>query len=77
MPFGHAFDKRGLSLSKSAVRVGGLSVFDQPSRSGRYSGCRAAHLFPVASQRFEDAMRQSRTVPWPAAAGAGSAALRA
>ena len=42
IPFGHAFDKRGVSSSKGAARVGGLSVFDQPSRSAPYSGCRAA-----------------------------------
>jgi hypothetical protein len=42
IPFGHAFDKRGVSSSKSAVRVGGPSVFDQPSRGAPYSGCRAA-----------------------------------
>ena len=37
IPFGHAFDKRGVSSSKSAVRVGGPSVFDQPSRSAPYN----------------------------------------
>src|SRR6266567_2067234 len=37
IPFGHAFDKRGVSSSKSAVRVGGQSVFDQPSRSAPYN----------------------------------------
>jgi hypothetical protein len=37
IPFGHAFDKRGVSSSKSAVRVGGPSVFDQPSRSALYN----------------------------------------
>jgi hypothetical protein len=35
IPFGHAFDKRGVSSSKGAVRVG-PSVLDQPSRSASY-----------------------------------------
>ena len=26
IPFGHAFDKRGVSSSKSAVRVGGATI---------------------------------------------------
>src|SRR6516165_8854309 len=42
IPFGHAFDSHRVSSSKSAVGVGGPSVFDQPSRSALYSGCRAA-----------------------------------
>ena len=37
IPFGHAFDKRGVSSSKSAVRVGGPSIFDQPSGSAPYN----------------------------------------
>jgi ATP-dependent Lon protease len=33
IPFGHAFDRREVSSSKSAVRAGVPSVRDQPSRS--------------------------------------------
>jgi hypothetical protein len=40
--FGHAFDRREVSSSKSAVRACVLSVFDQPSRSAPYSRCQAA-----------------------------------
>ena len=42
IPFGHAFDRREVSSSKSAVCAGVPSVSDQPSRSTPYSGCRAA-----------------------------------
>jgi hypothetical protein len=38
--FGHTFDRRGVSSPESVVRACVLSVFDQPSGSAPYSGCR-------------------------------------
>jgi hypothetical protein len=42
IPFGHAFDRREVSSSKSAVRACVPSVRDLPSRSAPYSESRAA-----------------------------------
>jgi hypothetical protein len=73
-PFGHAFDRREVSSSKSAVRACVRPVCDQPSKSVPYSGSGGVgrheralhdHSFPVASQRFENAMRQPRSIPQP------------
>jgi hypothetical protein len=70
--FGHAFDRREVSSSKSAVRACVPSVFDQPSERavlgvsggvGRHEGALRDHPFSIASQRFENAMRQPRSVP--------------
>ena len=38
IPFGHAFNRREISSSKSAVRACIPFVCDQPSRSAPYSG---------------------------------------
>ena len=67
IPFGHAFDKRGVSLPKSAVRVrpvglrsaiGGRALFG-PGGKGHFA------ITIIASRRVEVAMRQSRSVPRP------------
>jgi hypothetical protein len=71
--FGHAFDRRRVSLSKSAVRVRTVGLRSAiegravlgPSGVGRLEGALRDHHFPIASQRFENAMRQPRSVPRP------------
>ena len=49
IPFGHAFDSHGVSSSKSAVRLGGPSVFDQPSRSAPYRTAYATAIITFAN----------------------------
>jgi hypothetical protein len=65
IPFGHAFDKREVSSSKSVVRVRPVGLRSAiegravlgPGDVGRLEGVLRDHHFPIASQRFEDAMR--------------------
>jgi hypothetical protein len=67
IPFGHAFDKRAVSLPKGAVCVGGPSglrsaieehVLSVSGGVGKHKGALRDHRFSTASQRFEKAMRQ-------------------
>jgi hypothetical protein len=67
IPFGHAFDKHGLSLPKRAVRVRRLRSASRaaPTRAGRRrktEGALRDHHYRVTT--VEDAMRQSRSMPW-------------
>jgi hypothetical protein len=63
IPFGHAFDKRGVSLPKNAVRVR-LSVCGQPSRAAPYSG-RAAYedLKELREHHYRVATLRGRYAP--------------
>lgn len=68
IPFGHALDERGVSLPKSAVRVrpvGLRSAIEGRAVLGPGGEDLKGHfvITIIASQRFEDAMRQSRSVP--------------
>jgi hypothetical protein len=66
IPFGHPFDKRGVSLPKSAERVRPVGLRSAiegsaalgPGGVGRLEGHFAITI--IASQRFKDAMRQPR-----------------
>ena len=76
IPFGHAFYKHGLSLPKRAVRVRRLRSASRaaPTRAGRRrktEGALRDHHYRVTT--VEDAMRQSRSMPW---AGTALAAPR-
>ena len=70
IPFGNAFDSAGCRRPR-AQRAGVPSlrsaieeraVFGMPGGVARHKGALRDHSFPVASQRFENAMRQSRSV---------------
>src|SRR5690242_11030980 len=68
IPFGHAFDRRGVSLCACIPRgprsaIEEYAVLGVPGRVGRHEGALRDHSFSVASQGFEDAMRQPRSVP--------------
>ena len=72
IPFGHAFDEREVSSSKSVVRrrpvrrrsaVEECAVLGVPGGVGGHEGALRDYSFLVASQRFENAMRQPRSVP--------------
>jgi hypothetical protein len=54
IPFGHAFDRREVSPSKSAVRAGVPFVFDQPSRSAPYN----------TALRSNDSESERSITPW-------------
>jgi hypothetical protein len=68
IPFGHAFDRREASSSQIAVRARIPSVRDQTVEEhavlgvsgggGGHEGVLRDHSFPVASQRFKNAMRK-------------------
>jgi hypothetical protein len=74
IPFGHAFDRREVSSSKSAVRASVPSVCDQPSRSVPYSGRRgcedmkrhfAITLFPSRRNASKTPCASRDPYPWP------------
>ena len=72
IPFGHAFDSHGVSSPKSVVGAcvprGLRSAIEEravlvPGGVGRHERAPRDHSFPVASQRFENATRQQRSIP--------------
>ena len=73
IPFGHAFDSHGVSSPKSVVRacvprdlrsaIEERAVLGVPGGIGKHGGALRDHSFPIASQRFANAMRQPLSIP--------------
>jgi hypothetical protein len=66
IPFGHAFDKWGLLLPESALGRASRRSAGRPSRAARTRARRLEGHFRITiigSQRFEETVSQSRSVP--------------
>lgn len=72
--FGHAFDRQryrhpealcARASRPSSISIEERAVLEVSGGVGRHEGALRDHPFSIASQRFENAMCQPRSVPWP------------